>query len=576
MNEDELKELINRYIQFKICYNQTMIIEKSFSDIYSNIKSFVNFEFNYDFNMLKCNLYLLNTVIQKEKYIQTNEMKLNENFIDMFIGSIVEERYPDNSFRICNKKFKSGVDFLNLVRNKFAHGEFKYDSDNKDILMMVDNQDFYFPYEWLKKYNELILFYEELYRKNGNYKEIIVMYPTNLKKINTFKEFKNGLKKIKYMEFNISLRDEKEVTLSLLKIYNEIQKLFNNLDSKKEVEKEKQIIKDICDKNNLNLSIETKYIINSDTSEEIRKKIYNIFNSYSDFTSYNRDVQFNFIAQNVIEILKQFDIRDYTTYGIAYLLNYIDEISKYKGNISFQRYSKENKNILLNFDKVRNMVIINKFNMLFNYNLEEIYNKYLDYSLFDLSKIEEKINFFEDEELTKLENKQNSIIDQLIKLYNDINLKIEKLNNLMNAKILYNKQGKIDNNLDFIEQEILDFQNKINELELKLENIKKERKEHENNICINSYYFKNKNVLIHIRNSIAHGTFEVIPKIENSELSDYIIIFKDIYKGKITYEAQINSNDYYNLIKIINNEINTMFYRIIVNNQDKVKKIIKR
>ena len=441
---------------------------------------------------------------------------------------------------------------------------------------MVDNQDFYFPYEWLKKYNELILFYEELYRKNGNYKEIIVMYPTNLKKINTFKEFKNGLKKIKYMEFNISLRDEKEVTLSLLKIYNEIQKLFNNLDSKKEVEKEKQIIKDICDKNNLNLSIETKYIINSDTSEEIRKKRYNIFNSYSDFTSYNRDVQFNFIAQNVIEILKQFDIRDYTTYGIAYLLNYIDEISKYKGNISFQRYSKENKNILLNFDKVRNMVIINKFNMLFNYNLEEIYNKYLDYSLFDLSKIEEKINFFEDEELTKLENKQNSIIDQLIKLYNDINLKIEKLNNLMNAKILYNKHGKIDNNLDFIEQEILDFQNKINELELKLENIKKERKEHENNICINSYYFKNKNVLIHIRNSIAHGTFEVIPKIENSELSDYIIIFKDIYKGKITYEAQINSNDYYNLIKIINNEINTMFYRIIVNNQDKVKKIIKR
>ena len=81
-----------------------------------------------------------------------------------------------------------------------------------------------------------------------------------------------------------------------------------------------------------------------------------------------------------------------------------------------------------------------------------------------------------------------------------------------------------------------------------------------NDFTVNADYFKNKAILEGIRNSIAHGHYEIIP---NNDFYDSIIRFNDIYEGNLTFQAEIKFIDFERMvgdnapiiINFINNKI---------------------
>jgi len=56
-------------------------------------------------------------------------------------------------------------------------------------------------------------------------------------------------------------------------------------------------------------------------------------------------------------------------------------------------------------------------------------------------------------------------------------------------------------------------------------------------------YTKNLNIINHIRNSIAHGNYEI----DSSDVDNIQFIFNDIYNGTTTYSLKIKYNDFNNL-----------------------------
>lgn len=121
-----------------------------------------------------------------------------------------------------------------------------------------------------------------------------------------------------------------------------------------------------------------------------------------------------------------------------------------------------------------------------------------------------------------------------------INVCINKLNNYIN-NCKNQEQSKIDG-----------FKKEINELkELKqqlIEEIKK-LKEFSNNFDLNKYT-KNFNIIVHIRNAIAHGNV-FIEEFSDNALG-YVVKFVDYKDGKVVYDKSVKISDFVKLFGSIN------------------------
>ena len=570
MSELEVIDLMYRYAHLHNTYRESVLLEFSLSENNITISDLCkkhNIDPNKDFKLLELSLFALNAVIQKERYIlNKKDLIMNQNLIDYFIKQIAHTTYEDGSFEICDKKFNDSVEFLNLIRNKFAHGDFKYSKDTDDIVMLVDGKDFYFPHAWLKFYNYLFLYDMDKLLTTGTCKEIIVKnYHHSWTHIDTFKAYKNLLKKMEYITFSITpKKDKKYENLEIFNIYKFMNSILFKIQTEQNYAGEIAELKHFCDDNDLNFEYKVSNIINNDTSNEKRQKLYDIYCKNDQFNLYDDGAQSHILAQQAIEVLADYDSRAYLRLGLANLAEYISTINKANMNISLADYVKINPTASLHYDKIRNIIILNKFNILFNYNMEEVYNKYLDYSLLDLSSIKEKFNIFEDLTLTKIENEQEEILKQLNKAYSSKNKIESALNEKMNIKIKYSQNKSIDNSINELSESFDELTKKIKNLEEELIKIKESRKQYEEEISKNQEYMKNKNIINHIRNSIEHGNFELTRCMVDGR-GESIITFKDIYNGVVTYEASLNMQQLYTMVqggyKIIEKMFNDIFHK---------------
>ena len=84
---------------------------------------------------------------------------------------------------------------------------------------------------------------------------------------------------------------------------------------------------------------------------------------------------------------------------------------------------------------------------------------------------------------------------------------------------------------------------KLEEKKNELKNKLSEKKKHLSNL--KSYYLnninhiKNRAIIEGIRNAIAHGNYKI-----DLNFGDYILIFTDLYEGKVTFEAKIPLLDF--------------------------------
>ena len=76
----------------------------------------------------------------------------------------------------------------------------------------------------------------------------------------------------------------------------------------------------------------------------------------------------------------------------------------------------------------------------------------------------------------------------------------------------------------------------------------------------------NREIITHIRNSIAHGNVEMKICNEYFETKNDVIIVKDIHEGKLTFELEISVKDFVSLFSLDNLDI---LYEFINNEVDK-------
>ena len=258
--------------------------------------------------------------------------------------------------------------------------------------------------------------------------------------------------------------------------------------------------------------------------------------------NYNK---FNVIAENLTNLV---------------LLDAIKENNTVNSNILFDKIKEKYNNIYISYNTLISSSIA-MFNSLFSYANDDVYkndNKYtlldnngLDYSKLDLSLINVQIKTIDNTIINELNIRKTAKEKEL----NLIDTKINKeLNNLNIVK------GKSNTNaINNITSKLNNLYNEKNTLTIVYNNIINEL-----NICNNYYnnnllYLENESIIIGIRNSIAHGNYEVV---QCNNINDTYIVFNDIYEGELTFKGTIKILDFIDLIDnnaiVINEFLNNL------------------
>ena len=250
------------------------------------------------------------------------------------------------------------------------------------------------------------------------------------------------------------------------------------------------------------------------------------------------------------------------------LLDEIKENNTINSNILFNKLKEKYNNIYISYNTLISSSIA-MFNSLFSYANDDVYkndNKYtlldnngLDYSKLDLSLINVQIKTIDNTIINELnirktakEKELNLIDTKITKELNNLNIVKSK----SNTNAINNITNKLTNLYNIKNTLTIEHNNIINEL----------------NICNNYYnnnilYLENESIITGIRNSIAHGNYEVV---QCNNINDTYIVFNDIYEGKLTFKGTIKILDFIDLI-----DNNAIVINEFLNNLDN-KKYIKK
>lgn len=462
----------------------------------------------------------------------------------------------NNGYRINNYLFPDAPTLVSVLRNKLAHGLYTMDLEHNRIIFNIESNEVIINIDKLSTY---VISCLKSYTKVNNssiYKRDFVIN----NKVDTTRE--KPMKSIN--ELNNFIKNSREIEIILIK-------KDNTLISNYVVWELENIIDEyrITKNNNLLINFENKYKdeydfkwnikkLNDDKTKELSNFILNII---------PQNITYN---EEVMVILKEYAYKmnnNYNKFNVIMenltnlvLLDEIKENNTINSNILFNKLKEKYNNIYISYNTLISSSIA-MFNSLFSYANDDVYkndNKYtlldnngLDYSKLDLSLINVQIKTIDNTIINELNIRKTSKEKEL----NLIDTKITKeLNNLnivkskSNTNAINNITNKLTNLYNIKNTLTIEHNNIINEL----------------NICNNYYnnnllYLENESIITGIRNSIAHGNYEVV---QCNNINDTYIVFNDIYEGKLTFKGTIKILDFIDLIDnnaiVINEFLNNL------------------
>lgn len=462
----------------------------------------------------------------------------------------------NNGYRINNYLFPDAPTLVSVLRNKLAHGLYTMDLEHNRIIFNIESNEVIINIDKLSTY---VISCLKSYTKVNNssiYKRDFVIN----NKVDTTRE--KPMKSIN--ELNNFIKNSREIEIILIK-------KDNTLISNYVVWELENIIDEyrITKNNKLLINFENKYKDEYDFKWNIKKLNDNKTKELSNFI-------LNIIPQNityneeVMVILKEYAYKmnnNYNKFNVIMenltnlvLLDEIKENNTINSNILFNKLKEKYNNIYISYNTLISSSIA-MFNSLFSYANDDIYkndNKYtlldnngLDYSKLDLSLINVQIKTIDNTIINELnirktakEKELNLIDTKITKELNNLNIVKSK----SNTNAINNITNKLTNLYNIKNTLTIEHNNIINEL----------------NICNNYYnnnllYLENESIITGIRNSIAHGNYEVV---QCNNINDTYIVFNDIYEGKLTFKGTIKILDFIDLIDnnaiVINEFLNNL------------------
>ena len=470
-------------------------------------------------------------VLKKETY----ESNLFGNLLEQSV-ELIASKVP-NGYMIDNYVFNSAAELVSKLRNKLAHGDFTLDLNHNRIMLNIDDEN-----EVKVRINKLSTFivnalsrYLKDRERNKNKRDLIIIDRNISHRQNPIvndKELRNVIKDFYCIEFVLTRSDSKNIELSVL---NDFEEAFNKY------KKDKKLIHMSQFKNNLDSNYEFKINrMSIENDQDIDKLVYYIKEKCPDNLNY--EAQLLFIGEEIKPYLN----KDYEKMNPLYsnLLNLLilSELEKTNSfNVLKQRLIETyERPLIIDYNNLAS-VCIAMFNALFSYSLDDYYkdslefdnfqNNGFDYSLLDLSLINPSIVTIDEVKISEVENSCNSISNVIKKIEDKIT---ENLKSLKIVKEKGNSKAEttINNNLQKLEEKKNTLKNKLSEKKTYLNNLK-------SYYINNSKHIKNRAVIEGIRNAIAHGNYKI-----DLNFGDYILIFTDLYEGKVTFEAKIPLLDF--------------------------------
>ena len=470
-------------------------------------------------------------VLKKETY----ESNLFGNLLEQSV-ELIASKVP-NGYMIDNYVFNSAAELVSKLRNKLAHGDFTLDLNHNRIMLNIDDEN-----EVKVRINKLSTFivnalsrYLKDRERNKNKRDLIIIDRNISHRQNPIvndKELRNVIKDFYCIEFVLTRSDSKNIELSVL---NDFEEAFNKY------KKDKKLIHMSQFKNNLDSNYEFKINrMSIENDQDIDKLVYYIKEKCPDNLNY--EAQLLFIGEEIKPYLN----KDYEKMNPLYsnLLNLLilSELEKTNSfNVLKQRLIETyERPVIIDYNNLAS-VSIAMFNALFSYSLDDYYkdslefdnfqNNGFDYSLLDLSLINPSIVTIDECKINEIENSCNSISNVIKKIEDKIT---ENLKSLKIVKEKGNSKAEttINNNLQKLEEKKNELKNKLSEKKKHLSNLKSY---YLNNIN----HIKNRAIIEGIRNAIAHGNYKI-----DLNFGDYILIFTDLYEGKVTFEAKIPLLDF--------------------------------
>ena len=438
--------------------------------------------------------------------------------------------------------FNSAPELVAFIRNSLAHGSYLIDYDMRRVILYSDgikvevnvNKLSMFVVSGLQGY-----LHGEI--SNSWNRKIVLNRYTSInreKPLESEKILCNTIENFTVINLNIKKKDGGDIPLYYRDIFEvELKKYRLRHDI--------NVLKELKEKYKNDYDIEF-------SEEEIDKKTAKYLSS----VIYPKIKGLDYQAQNSIALIKAGKIvNNDKMIGQITSSQLLQYISKYKTTDleKINRNLESEEMIFIDSDIMVNS-LLGMFNALFIYPFDDIYddkeimknlvNTSLDYSKLDLSLI--KLNNI---------NLNNGEILSLREELNGINRRIQEINNAISIdkasleKVKGNAMAEANINAKITRE-----QRDLNLFQGKLALVSCKVNYYDNNSQVGGYFY-NKAIIEGIRNSIAHGNYQVI---EATSILDSKIIFRDIYLGKETFSCEVGAEDFKNLL-IVNMKIILQF-----------------
>ena len=465
----------------------------------------------------------------------------------------------NDKYEVDGVMFNSASELVAFIRNSLAHGSYLIDYDMRRVILYSGGKQVEFNVNKLSMFvvSGLQGYLHGEISNSWNRKIVLNRYiSTNREKsLESEKILCNTIENFTVINLNIKKKDGEDIPLYYRDIFEvELKKYRLRHDI--------NVLKELKEKYKNDYDIEF-------SEEEIDKKTAKYLSS----VIYPKIKGLDYQTQNSIALIKAGKIvNNDKMIGQITSLQLLQYISKYKTtdlekikrNLELEKMKRMLESKEINLKELEEMIFIDSdimvnsllgmFNALFIYPFDDIYddkeimktlvNTSLDYSKLDLSLI--KLNNI---------NLNNGEILSLREELNGINRRIQEINNTISIdkasleKVKGNARAEANINAKITRE-----QGDLNLFQGKLVLVSCKVNYYDNNSQVGGYFY-NKAIIEGIRNSIAHGNYQVI---EAPSILDSKIIFRDIYLGKETFSCEVGAEDFKNLL-IVNMKIILQF-----------------
>ena len=491
-----------------------------------------DYSYNYqtsNVHLLLIHLYFYKLAITDKELLRTKYLNYKNKFIS---------KKEINLSKITNIKAESEFDLLLKIKDK----NFDYSFNQNGAIVFLDNS--WVDSKWLLPFLCMIL--ED---KQESEKEINICYAfpsSDITKLTSkddelffLSHFTYYNIKVKHVDKTKPIQDNTIVILknAAINYLKHLKQYHHGLEQKESYLTFYNVLKNECHKQGFELIEEKSNLIKAN------ENILNITKEYIDsiFMTKSLTKQISTIENIIWKSSNSITLLDYVGEAISNLINFISllrlESKKQTYRELNNRYKIKEINVLL-------ILLINRYLITYFDNEEDI-----DYSILDLRGLNPKY-------MNYLSNGDEQLIKDQIKSYdleiNSIKLEIETYKeqraNLDKEALgdkFISELEKCVGNINRLSILIGRINSKTAELNRKLEEIKKDKKEKYRNI--DTYYYNN-SIIKHISNSIITCNFYLKTNNKTS-LMDNVIVFEDYDNTTKTFYLEITFKELLKLSK---------------------------